>query len=204
MLTLGLDTVDGGLAGLWVTVSDLARQKGISKQAASKRIDRLESQGLLKTKPGERGAKLVNLAQFNKVTADTTDGIREINGKSAAGPSEAPEEQGETRRALIDQQTRRAAYDADLKQLELEEKLGRLLPVEDVEQSMVRVAESMVRVIDQMPLRADELANAVAKEGSVGARGVLKAIARDLRDQLAKNLKILGKEDAGRDDEPDA
>jgi phage terminase Nu1 subunit (DNA packaging protein) len=181
------------LTGLWLTVSELARQKGISKQAASKRIKALVAKSLIETRVGARGTKLVNLAQFDKVACDTTDGIRQLNGTLADDRSEQSDE-GRRASTLVIEQTRRAAYDADLKKLDLDERLGRLLPIEDVEHSMVRIAETMVRVIDQLPLRADEVANAIAKEGSVGARGILKTIARDLRDHLAKNLQLLSRE----------
>ena len=40
--------------GLWMSVSDLAKQKGISKQALAKRVGRLEAQGLLSVRSGHQ------------------------------------------------------------------------------------------------------------------------------------------------------
>jgi DNA-binding transcriptional ArsR family regulator len=67
-----------GTPGLWVTVSDLARRLRVSKQAVSKRIERLESSGVLQTRSGPRGAKLVNLAQFDKAAGQLTDAARQL------------------------------------------------------------------------------------------------------------------------------
>ena len=190
MATVATITGNGAAPdGLWLTVSDLARQRGITKGPLSRRVARLEDQGLLTTRPGERGSKLINVAEFDKVTGETTDAVRELNGntaKTAPLPLSTPGDP-----VLAREQARRAAYDADLKQLDLKERLGQVVPIDDVEAAMVRVAETMVRTIDQLPSFADDLAAAVAKDGVHGARTFLKSKARDLRDALAKNLRLL-------------
>jgi DNA-binding MarR family transcriptional regulator len=188
MLTAGSDGVDGGLPGLWLTVTDLARRMGISKQAASKRVDRLETGGHVKTRPGPRGTKLVNLAEFDKAAGETTDAIRELNG---AGEKSLPLPGAAADPVLAREQARRVGYAADLAKLDLDERLGKLLPIADVEAAMVDCAEAMVRKIDQLPTLADQVASAVAREGALGARSFLRTIARDLRKSLETEMRLI-------------
>lgn len=68
--------------GLWVTISDLAKRLRISKQSASKRVERLESSGVLQTRSGARGTKLVNLGQFDQTAGELTDAARQLEGSS--------------------------------------------------------------------------------------------------------------------------
>jgi hypothetical protein len=52
----------------------------------------------------------------------------------------------------------------------------------------------MVRRINEVPMRADELAAAVAQEGAIGARRKLKEIGHDLRQALAAEMQALAAE----------
>lgn len=76
-----------GTPDLWVTVSNLARRLRVSKQSTSKRIERLESSGVLQTRSGPRGTKLVDLAQFDKAAGELTDAVRQL-ASSSGGPAE--------------------------------------------------------------------------------------------------------------------
>ncbi len=173
------------LEGLWLTVSELARQRGVDKAAISRRITRLG----LELRPGPRNSKLVNVAAFDHAVGTSTDAVRAANSaKAAAREQEASA--GEDK-VLAREQARRAAYDADLKKLDLDERLGKLLPVDSIEDAMSRCAEAMVRNIDQIASRADDLAAAVARDGGAGARRELKVIARELRETLARELRLL-------------
>lgn len=53
----------------WATISELARQRGVSRSAISFRVGRYEALGLLKTRPGKAGSKLVNVAEFDRVNS---------------------------------------------------------------------------------------------------------------------------------------
>jgi DNA-binding MarR family transcriptional regulator len=177
--------------GLWRTISELARAKGITKGPLSRRVTRLEECGLLTTRPGERGTKLVNVAEFDRVAGETKDAVRELNGRTGKAVQEDPAALVPGDPILSREQARRAAYEADLKKLDLDERLGKLLPIEGVQAAAARMAEGLVRVIDQFPTRADEIAAAVAKNGTVGARDCLRAMARDLRNKLASEARLL-------------
>jgi DNA-binding transcriptional ArsR family regulator len=166
--------INGSLTGLWVSVSELARERGVDKAAVSRRVKRLEAQGLLATQNGPGGSKLINLAEFDKVTGETIDLVRATNGVSRVWPFKQSD------LVLSKEQARRAAYDADLKELELLERQGKLVLIERVEEATIRFAENVVRKIDQFPTLADETASAIARNGANGARGILQKIADDL------------------------
>jgi hypothetical protein len=87
---------------------------------------------------------------------------------------------------LRDHQERAARYAADLKYLDLEERLGRLVPVAEVEDAAQKCAEATVRVVDRLPTYADAIAAAVGKDGPAGARAKLKEIAREIRQAIAE------------------
>jgi DNA-binding IscR family transcriptional regulator len=167
-------------AGLWLSISEIARQKNKSRQAVAKRVDSLVEAGLLETKPGEGGTKLVNLAQYDRAVGDTGDAFKEAGAETKA---EAESETASP--ALRDHQSRAAQYTADLKFLDLEERLGRLVPVAEVAEAAEKCAEATVRIIDRLPTFADAIAAAVGKDGPGGARSQLKEIARGLRQEIA-------------------
>lgn len=245
-----VDAVDAALAavpsGAWMTCSEIAAIKGISKQAVHKRVTKLRAENLLEVRVLDRGVLSVNLAQFDRVTGETTDAVRAMNSRrqkpadfwtkpivepvaaaaaspdpierivaapvapaayaAPAQPVAAPAPAPVTTMGdlvLAREQARRASYDADLKQLELEERLGKLIRVDDVERAMQACAEAIVNAINQLPSRADDLASSVAREGAPGARAFLKTVAMELRDTMARSLRLVGsgaRPDADADD----
>jgi DNA-binding IscR family transcriptional regulator len=174
----------------WLPVTDLARARKISKQALSKRVLRLDGQGLLTTKLGPRGQKLVNVGEFDRVAEETLDAKQAQNGrKSRAVPHDGGDDVFSP--VLAHEQARKVAYQADLAKLQRDEKLGKLLPIEKIADAAAQCAEALVRVIDQLPARADEVASAVAKEGEAGARAFLRSVARDMRERMADEMQRL-------------
>jgi biotin operon repressor len=167
--------------GLWLSISEIARIKDKSRQAIAKRVDALVEAGKLQTKPGDGGTKLVNLAQFDRAVGETGDAIKE-----GAAVTRAEAEAGTETPALRDHQERAARYAADLKYLDLEERLGRLVPVAEVEDAAQKCAEATVRVVDRLPTYADAIAASVGKDGPAGARAKLKEIAREIRQAIAE------------------
>lgn len=196
-MTDGMTPVDGArpetLVDLWVPIAELARMKGVSKQAISKKVERYASQGLVETRPGERGAKLVSPAQYDRADGKAGDAIRTL--------AQAPQAKGIDDPILAREQARRVQYQADIAKLDLDERLGKLLPVEEVTTAMARCAEALTRAIDQLPSRADDLSAAVAREGALGARTFLKGIARELRAALAKEMRLLEADGANEETE---
>jgi DNA-binding MarR family transcriptional regulator len=183
-----LDTGDGGL---WLTISELAKREGVGKPTISERVKRLEADGLVKSKPGRGRQKLVNLAQYLVATNKAGDAAKQLaaDTRAEADAPQPPEPGGDpTYRAA---QTRRAQLDADLKEIELAQKRGELLPVADIEDAAGKFAEAIVRVLDRIPTRADEIAAAVGRDGTTGARAKLKEIVRDLRTAVAESVTLI-------------
>jgi predicted transcriptional regulator len=73
------DDADDG----WMSISDLARAIGRDKGGVSRRVARLEAQGLLKARTGELGQKLVRRAEFDRVAGETVDAVNAANGSKA-------------------------------------------------------------------------------------------------------------------------
>ncbi|WMT73941.1 hypothetical protein [Bradyrhizobium sp. Ash2021] len=166
--------------GLWETVAEVARRKGVTRQSLNERVDRLASEGLIKVRRAGR-SKLINIAEFDRVVGEVGDAIKE-----GAAATRADDGDAEKNPALRDHQARAAQYTADLKFLDLEERLGRLVPVAEVEDAAAKCAEATVRIIDRLPTYADEIAAAVGKDGPAGARAKLKEIVRELRSGIAE------------------
>jgi hypothetical protein len=171
----------------WASISELARLRGVDVAAISRRVAKLEAQRLLKSRAGPRGAKLIDIAVFDRVVGATTDATRELNGRRhmPANTSRAGEP------SLPSQQARRAGYDADLKRLALEERLGRIAPLDRVRRAIVEFAQTLARVIDQRPSRVEEMIAANAKGGLQAARAVEKAERRELREEMAKAMDAI-------------
>jgi DNA-binding MarR family transcriptional regulator len=133
----------------WLPVTDLARARKVSKQALSKRVLRLEGQGLLTTKLGPRGQKLVNVGDFDRVAEETLDAKQAQNGRKsrAAVPHDGGDDVFSP--VLAHEQARKVAYQADLAKLNRDERLGKLLPIEKIADAAAQCAEALVRVIDQ-------------------------------------------------------
>ena len=193
-------------AGLWLSVSEIARQKDKTRQAIAKRVDALVEAGKIETRQGPNGTKLVNLAQFDRAVGETGDAFKE-----AAAETRSDLDAGDTPAspALRDHQARAAQYTADLKFLDLEERLGRLVPIEEARAGGVKIGEAVVRIVGRLPTYAEAMTAIAVKDGVQGARGMFKEIERELRTAIAEAIgEIVGAavpstiEPGGEDDAP--
>ena len=116
----------------WVSISDLAREIGRDKGGVSRKVCRWEARGLLKTRVGQSGQKLVDRAEFDRVAGETVNAVREANGRIAraaregevgasAGPVVASADL-----VLSRAQASKTAAQARLAQLDLAQRLGEL------------------------------------------------------------------------------
>jgi DNA-binding IscR family transcriptional regulator len=195
----------------WLTVSALARMRGVDKAAISRRVARLEAAGELSTRVGLRGTKLINVDEFNRAVERTVDAIREANGRaaivlpraaireangrrSAAASQVAEADMGDTPSdpILAREQARKTMLAADIAQLQLDELRGLLVRVADIAAGAAMQGETLARRIDQMlPEWAEDLAAIVAKDGTAGLRAALKVRARELRGALSESFAAL-------------
>lgn len=173
--------------GLWVSGSELAKLKGVTKQTVSEKIARLVDAGKLEVRPGKGKAKLINVAAYDRAVGETTD-LSRAQGAQTKAASEGAIPRDPT---FTKHQADKAGYEAELKRLDLEERLGRLRAVEEIEAAAIACGETVVRLVEQLALKADEIAAAVAKDGVTGARSTLKAIQFDLRTKIAEAFTIL-------------
>ena len=178
------DSVGDLDGGLWVPVAELARLKGVTRQTAHERVARLVEAGKLTVRTEGR-RRLINLAQYDRAVGDFGDAARE-----AAARTRALSEPSTGNVRFRDHQAREKQYAADLKFLELEERRGRLVPIEEVEQAADEFGQILVHLLDRLPNSAEAIL-AAGKDGPSGARVALKQIVRDMRTQIAGAIKKL-------------
>jgi hypothetical protein len=194
-------TPDSAGGTMLVSVTEAARIKGVTKQTISEKLARL---GIPTAKRGRE--KVFSLAAYDEAANETTDPARiiaqdtarTIRGDEPQGVPAMPAERDPT---YTKELTRKAGFEADLKQIEIEKQRGNLLPIEDVTDAMGRCAEALVREIDQLPTFADDLAAAIAKGGVAALRDSLKKHARQLRETLARSMTLLTSADDQDEDE---
>src|SRR5580693_7989914 len=97
----------------WATITQLAVLRGRNKAAISRRVARMERDGLLRSKRGPNGTKLVNVAEFARLADDEVDAINEANGLLVGGEPDP---------ILHKEQARKTKFAADLAQLQLNER----------------------------------------------------------------------------------
>ena len=186
--------------GLWLTLTELAKREGIAKSVASERVTAFEAAGHIKTKPGPRRAKLIELGQYLEAKRLTGDAAKEAGAVtksldlvSPPAPDTLAEPAPSASPAYRDVQAREKQIASYLKELELRERLGELIRASEVIDAVQKCGETIVRVIDRLPSNADAMAASVAKDGTLGARARLKDCARDLRKALVVALRDLAK-----------
>jgi hypothetical protein len=187
-----------------LTVSELARVRGVDKAAISRRVARLEAAAALTTRPGPRGSKMINADEFARAVENSTDTVREANGRrSAAGRDLAGAAPGDP--SLAREQARRTRIAADTGQLQLDVLKGELVRISDFSERVTVQGETLARVIDRLPDEATALAGVEAKNGSAfaqalmdtmrgdpqGARSFFRILARNQRGAIADAFAAL-------------
>ncbi|WP_375764024.1 hypothetical protein ACE10X_02785 [Bradyrhizobium sp. Pha-3] len=173
-------------SGLWLSVAELARLKNLSRQSVHERVRRLAQAGNIDTR-GEGRSLRVNLAQYDLAVGSTGDAAREAGtATKAMADIDAP-----TSSAFRDAQTREKQYTADLKYLELQQRLGELVPVAEAKAGARIMAESVLKVITRLPSHADALATAFTKAGVSQLRSELNAIVHNMRVEIADAFGVI-------------
>lgn len=187
MLTDQRPAVDDGrtgevrpAVGLWVSVAELARLKGVSKQAVHKRVNRLAAEGLVSTR--KQGRELhVNVAEFDRAVGETTDPAQALrNGKPA---TTAPDSNASSYTAA---RAAREGYQAENARLDLEARLGRLVDRDEVDR---RTFDTFRRLRDRLLAMPATICDRVAAApDSRAVRTVLEEEIRALLTKLAETL----------------
>lgn len=176
--------------GVWLSISDLAKRKGISRQSAKERVDRLVEKGLVETRTEGR-SRMVELAAYDRAVGQSGDVHKEASAetKRIEDASASPR--------LRDAQTERAQYEARLKLLDLAERQGNILPLKGehgIEEAITASGIAIARELERFMNCAEDLAAAVAKDGVNGARRVLKVAIHQARIRTAEVLSSIADE----------
>jgi len=184
-----------GAEGLWLSISDLAAEKGLGKAAVSERISRLEAQGLLRTRAGKGRVKLVNVAAYEDAVGQTIDLARHQGQNTRKGGVPLTSAPGDP--VYTAEQARRMAYQADREKIALGRDLDLLVPVDQLASDATRIFSAMILRLDRLEGRAEALALAVGQGGTMGARSFLKGLKVEIRNQIADSLQDLVAEVTG-------
>ncbi|MDK4713003.1 winged helix-turn-helix domain-containing protein [Rhizobium sp. CNPSo 4039] len=174
--------------GVWVTVSELARRKNITRQTALERVTRLEKDGLLETRRDGR-SRLVEMATFDRLVGQTGNAYRE----QGAETKRSAEQQAPASAALRDAQSERAQYEAKLKALDLAERTGALVPVRGehgIEAALLKVTEAIVRDLGAPMNWVSEILETV-REGEPALRRLLRRKIHEQRETIANRLTAI-------------
>ncbi|WP_156398691.1 winged helix-turn-helix domain-containing protein [Mesorhizobium sp. Root102] len=177
--------------GVWKSLSEIAAIKGVSKVAVKKRVDRYEREGLVTTRRQGR-ERLVDLAAYDKAVGVAGDAYREQAAETVKA------ERSEPPSAMRDAQTEKAQWEARRSALDVNERLGNLVPVKSVELAMIKAGEAIVRSLGQLATFAPDLM-AAAKDGEPAMRRKLREIEHQLRRKAGEALTLIASE--GRADE---
>ena len=86
-------------------------------------------------------------------------------------------------------------------EMELAEKEGRLLRVEDVTEAMVAGARKIGERLEQLTGLADDIVVVAQRSGAQGVRELLRRQVRDLRQSLAESLTLAAAEEQSEDEQ---
>ena len=173
--------------GHWVSLSELAKLKGISRQSVNEKVSRLEKEGRLSTKKDGR-RRMVELATFDRIVGQVGDGVREIGAQTKRKDADTQLNSG-----LRDAQADNAAYAAKLKALDYAERTGQVVPRQGehgIEEALVKVTSKILRDFGQPMNWVPDLMEA-ARAGEPALRRVLQGKIHDLRKTVAEHLMVL-------------
>ncbi|NEJ81753.1 MarR family transcriptional regulator [Rhizobium leguminosarum] len=180
-----------GIDGVWLTIAELAKRKGISRQSASERINRLEQDGLIATRRVGR-SRQVELATFDRAVGQTGNAFREQGAETKRETTEPPTA------ALRDAQTQRAQYESKLKALDYAERTGQLVPIKGdhgVETALVKATEVIIRELGAPLNWVSEILDTV-RDGEPALRRLLRKKIHKQREVIAARLTAVAGEAA--------
>jgi hypothetical protein len=195
------DQVDAMLmpaAVMW-TIGRIADRDGISKQAVSKKVKRLvENHGLAVTRDSQSRVETVNVAGYDHLRDKFGDpskaqGPRQASQPGCGVPSSTDELPPTQRTGDSYEEAKRqqAWIDAERARMRLAEDKKELLRAPGVNAALFECGGNIARIIDRLPIGADDITAAAGREGAHGVRIALKAMARTMRCDIAKALAAI-------------
>lgn len=165
---------------------EYADHRGVSKQAIGKMIAAGKIPTTLRA-----GRKMIDAAEADFALGESRERVdigRDEPRIADPSPGSSPRESSSS--GLTKARTATEVYTAKMAELKYRQMVGEVLPVDDARRAMERCAEMLVRGIDQLPTRADDLATAFTRGGVAGLREALKTAARELRQTLSNNMRL--------------
>ncbi|MEM9970398.1 MAG: hypothetical protein AAF762_04805 [Pseudomonadota bacterium] len=175
-------------SGVWVSVSEFARQNGVTPQSMGERVRRLEADGKIETRR-EGNKKMVLQAALEEALNITGDAVRENAAQVAIDTPKDP--------ALRDAQTRRAEIEADRAKIRLDQERGLVRPVADIEDTAVDVAAGILAELDKIPRLMEAAGLEAGATDQAALRKSGKDIVRKMREAIAARVAELAGPDAG-------
>jgi hypothetical protein len=182
---------------LWISISELARRKGVSQQAVSERIGRLGSK--IELRPGRGRERLVNIAQFDQLTGENSFLPQTAAAATVRMLENAPLALAQPvalgGRTISDVQREKLLYDTGLTALKYAEARSEVLPIggeHGIEQATREIGDAFRQAVGRLHMRAAEAVAVGAKDGVVGMRALLKSAERDILRSLATALAAIG------------
>lgn len=179
-----MENEDGAL---WISIKDLAERKGVSKQAISQRVQKLEAAGLIVVRQNGKFRE-VDLVSYDRAVGETGNVFRE-----QAAETKSDLASGVGSKKLRDAQADRAGYEARLKELDLEERLGNLVPIRGehgLEAALLKISGELIRELGSQMNWMPDLMEASGK-GEAALRRVLREKITELRTRVATRLNDL-------------
>lgn len=179
-------------AGVWITVSELARRRNITRQTALERVTRLEKDGLLETRRDGR-SRLVEMATFDRLVGQTGNAYREQGAETRRATEPGPLQPSA---ALRDAQSERAQYEAKLKALDLAERTGQLIPLRGehgIETVLIKVTEAIIRDLGAPLNWVSEILETV-RDGEPALRRLLRRKILEQRHSISSRLAAMAGE----------
>ena len=181
---------------------EIAIREGVSKQAISKTIKGLVERHDLPVERDARGRIIrVSLAHLDHLRGRYSNSAKVSAGRHQSNREPDPDA------ALTDDESRDEALrrQAWLKlqrdQLDHDEEMKRLLRADKVDDAIMQSGRAIRSEIARLQNYADDLALAVSKEGTSGARMMLRKIGLELGNRVADRLGEIA-ETAPAGDEP--
>jgi len=178
---------------LWLTVGELAEARGVTRQSVHQALQRWVDRGTPVETRMQGREIAVNVRDYDlrrgetvslpHVAGEDTKALAAPGAAPGVAPGSSPAESSFGR-----EQARKAGYEAELKKIELDRALGRLVETADVVVAAENAAAAMAALLDRLHMRAEDIHAAGQRDGLAGTRTALKVVRRDLMALIAEEF----------------
>jgi|GEM_PF-4870616 len=200
----------------WASVSDVARQRGVTRQAISKRVKALAGRGKLSTQGEGRNLRF-HLPTFDVLTASSHDPAQDLRNrhqrsapKQDEGSNERPVEVDKEKRQrpvpAAQDLANSSSYDAasareknakaELAEMQLAQRRAELIQVKDIAPAAGEIGVKLQQIILGLKSKAGKVYAAGATGGEEATHIALSAIADEMIAQTQNAMLMLAASEA--------